>query len=279
MMKIVKHKTLISAVVVLLFISCLSYVKASTTTPAKSSASENRKIVWKDDFNSLNTSFWNVPDRTALEGSIRQDHLGYFKKNNVWVKNGYLILRLTQRHGKVDANENGIISSGAELESKKKFGYGTYEWRMRLSSTSEDPTKPGKTVPGQISAGFNFVNNSQTEIDFEVEGQYPNQLEMTTWKNPDTSGFPTTDDRIFTFKQIPNLSSQFHTFTFIWKPDVITYFLDGKLVATHKEHVPTTSANFMINHWGTDNEDFGGLATPGATRYMIVDWVKYTSLL
>lgn len=70
---------------------------------------------------------------------------------------------------------------GVELQSHFTYGYGTYEWVMRASSTSATPTGTGSVVSGQISAGFNFVNNSQTEIDFEIEGQHPNTVWMTNW--------------------------------------------------------------------------------------------------
>ena len=47
-------------------------------------------------------------------------------------------------------------------------------WVMRAASTSTTPNGSGYTVSGQISSGFIFVNNSQTEIDSpEIEGQNP----------------------------------------------------------------------------------------------------------
>ncbi len=233
---------------------------------------------WREDFNSLDQKFWKVADNKALEGSIVDEHQGYFLKKNVWISNGYLILRLTQEEGVVGSNPNGVISKGGEIESLNKYSYGTYQWRMRMSSSSKDPKIAGKTVPGQISAGFNFINDSQTEIDFEVEGQYPDQLEMTTWKNPDTTKFPTADDRIYTFKQIAGLGAEFHTYKYIWEPKRVRYYVNNILVADHKEHIPDAPAHFMANHWGTDNENFGGNATLNAQRYMLIDWVSYTQL-
>ena len=44
------------------------------------------------------------------------------------------------------------------------------------------PRDPAVAVSGQISSGFVFVNNSQTEIDSpEIEGQNPGTLWWTTW--------------------------------------------------------------------------------------------------
>lgn len=252
------------------------FFKEKSTTSLKQSSS--KAITWRDDFNSLNTQFWNIPDREALEGRYRNVHTGYFEKDNVTTKDGYLILKITQEIGVVDNNAKGVLSKGSEIESKKTFGYGTYQWRVRMSSISSDPKTPGKMVSGQISALFNFINNSETEIDFEVEGQYPEQIEMVTWKNPDTSGFPTEDDRMYTFRTFRGAESSFHTYKFVWTPKEITYFIDDTLVAHHTDHVPTASAHFMINHWGTNSKEFGGEASVGTDRYMLVDWVSYDSL-
>ena len=34
----------------------------------------------------------------------------------------------------------------------------------------------------------------------------------------------------------------------------------------------------MINHWGTNSDNWGGTATVGTTRYAYFDWVSYTPL-
>lgn len=235
-------------------------------------------ISWRDNFNKLDSTFWKVADREALEGRYTNHNIGYFKKDNVWIKDGFLILKLTQSTGQVDNNPKGVISKGSEIESLKNFGFGIYEWRMRTSSTSDDPKKTGKSVPGQISAGFNFINNSQTEIDFEVQGQFPERLEMTAWKNPDTSHFPTPDDRVYTYKTIKNMATEFHTYKFIWTKDEIKYYVDNVLVADHKDHISITPAHFMVNHWGTDSTDFGGEASIGVNRYLLIDWVSYKAV-
>jgi len=48
------------------------------------------------------------------------------------------------------------------------------------------------------------------------------------------------------------------------------------LQAVHTTDVPSASSTFMINHWGTDNLFWGGLATPDVDRYFYVDWVRFT---
>src|SRR6185437_1162769 len=53
---------------------------------------------------------------------------------------------------------------------KQAFGFGTYEWVMRTSSTSATPYGEGSAMSGQVSSGFAFIDASTTEIDFEIDG-------------------------------------------------------------------------------------------------------------
>jgi endo-1,3-1,4-beta-glycanase ExoK len=272
-----KYKV-IFAIIIICSIFLLFFVKSKKQTKISTSDTTNNDKNWRDDFNKLDNTFWKVADREALEGRYTNHNIGYFKKDHVWVKKGFLVLKLTQENGQVDDNPKGVISKGSEIESFKNFGYGIYQWRMRTSSTSDDPKNTGKTVSGQISAGFNFINNSQTEIDFEVQGQYPQRLEMTAWENPDTSRFPTADDRVYTYKTIKNMATEFHIYKFVWTKEEIKYYVVDVLVADHQEHISGTPAHFMINHWGTDSTNFGGEATIGVNRYMLIDWVSFTAV-
>ena len=74
----------------------------------------------------------------------------------------------------------------SEIQLNQKFGFGTYEWTMRPSSTSATKAGVGSAVSGQISSTFQYSGGSPpaTEIDApEIEGQHPSQLEYTTWLN------------------------------------------------------------------------------------------------
>ena len=134
----------------------------------------------------------------------------------------------------------------------------------RAASTSTTPNGSGYTVSGQISSGFIFVNNSQTEIDSpEIEGQNPGTLWWTTWTSVNT--------KQSTSSQAPFApESGFHSYKCVWTKTSIKFYVDGALVSTHTGVVPQTPAYAMINHWGTNSTGWGGLATPNITRYMFV---------
>jgi endo-1,3-1,4-beta-glycanase ExoK len=204
-----------------------------------------------DDFTGgqLDRKRWNISSWWA-PGYLANNHLGYYEPENVSLQGGYLAMRLWQEPGQVDDNLNGVISHGAHVTSKQKYGYGTYEWRMRMSSTATTPMGACQPVSGSVSAGFNYVNNSQSEIDFEFGAHLPETLihGQLVQHRPLHRALrePGTIQRRIDF----GLNSQFMTFKFVWEPGKISYYVNDQLKAVHTSNVPTAPAYFMINHWG-----------------------------
>jgi endo-1,3-1,4-beta-glycanase ExoK len=145
-----------------------------------------------------------------------------------------------------------------------------------MSSTAASPMGEGYPTSGSVSAGFIYVNNSQTEIDFEFSGKDPDALYMVNWLNPNPARDPTEANETYSFVQPFDSTSSFHTYKFIWQRGKISYYVDGILKAEHTTNVPSAPAYFMINHWGTDSGNWGGTAIVGTPRYFHVDWVRYT---
>ena len=233
------------------------------------------------------------PDRKfGIPGYRENNHVGVYQEDHVSLVEGannnkYLRLLLTQESGPVDENPNGVISRGALLYSINKYGYGTYEWRMRLSSTNPNPEDPffGSSTSGSVSAGFIYVNNSETEIDFEFAGhvvedentQNGESLYMVNWNNQDPSSNPRGNESTFHVVSVVGLNREFHIYKFVWEKNGITFYVDGVPQLIHRTNVPSAPAHFMINHWGTNRPGgFGGTATVAVERYFYVDWVKYT---
>jgi len=231
---------------------------------------------WEENFNSaLSGKKWSISDGFA-PGYRPGEHLGYYEPENVLVAGGYLVMRLWQESGSVDGNPDGVISHGAHIATKQKYGYGTYEWRMRMSSTATSPAGAGDPVSGSVSAGFTYVNNSQTEIDFEFGGHLSDTLYMANWYNTNPATGPFDDQTTFSTAPLSDISDAFHTYKFVWEPGKISFYVDDTLQAVHTTDVPSASSTFMINHWGTHNPFWGGLATPDVDRYFYVDWVRFT---
>jgi endo-1,3-1,4-beta-glycanase ExoK len=210
----------------------------------------------------LDPSKWLASNEPA-PGNISGVNYGSFVPSNVDLSKGMLCLKLQQQQG-----ASGVLSIGGQLQSLTTYGYGTYEWVMRASSTSATPSGAGSVVSGQISSGFSFVNNSQTEIDFEVEGQNPNTVWMTNWIS--------TTQKQYSNVSLANPEAGFHHYKFVWSPGKIDYYIDGTLVSTHTSNVPSAPAYIMINHWGTNSTGWGGHATVGIERYLYVSSFIYT---
>ncbi len=198
-------------------------------------------------------SSWNAPGG------------GTFKSDLVTLDFGMLCLKMVQT--KVDET---IISIGSEIQLNKLCGYGSYEWEVRASSTAITPSSLGQFCSGSVTGLFNYMNNSETELDLEIEGCRPNILHGTTWKT-------VSNNQTNPMKNNENLDTKFHKYRYDWKPGQVDYFFDDVLFATHTNNVPSTPAYPMINHWGTNNPNWGGEATPdGVLRYMWVKRFSYT---
>jgi hypothetical protein len=228
------------------------YTYTSGTAPGPPSAPAGATFFDNFSSGSLDTSKW-IPSNWGAPGG------GTFVPSYLDFSSGMLRVKVTQT-----SSGGGVASVGGELQSTKAFGFGTYEWVMRASSTSSTPTGSGVAVSGQISSGFIFVNNSQTEIDTpEIEGQNPGTLWWTSWTSTTTKQYTST--------QAPFAPEQgFHSYKCVWTKGSIQFYVDNVLVSTHTGVVPTTPAYAMINHWGTNSRGWGGLATTNITRYMFV---------
>lgn len=216
----------------------------------------------------LNSSLW-VATNGVAPGSVAGVNDGSFSSANLDFSHGMMTMKMTQ----VASPKGGVISSGGEVRSVNTYGYGTYQFTMRMASTAATPTAPGTVVSGSDSGAFTFINNSQTEIDIEYLGNNPNNIWLTNWVNPTPANPPTLEQ--FDEPAIAGLADGFHQYNIIWTPGKVQWYIDGKLVTTHTKNVPSTPAYIMMNFWGTNQTSWGGLATTGVTRYFYVSNVQF----
>lgn len=211
----------------------------------------------------LDKSKWFI-DTGRAPGNIAGVNAGTLSADHVDLSTGMLRLKLTQ-------NVKGALATsiGAEIRSKPRFGYGTYVWVARAASTSATPHGAGSAVSGTVTDVFNFINNSESEIDFEYQGQSPSTLEMTNYSTVSHSQSTSTP--------IPGADHNFHEYKFVWSAGKIEFFVDGAQVSTHTEHIPSAPAAVMVNLWGTNSTSFGGVATDGVTTYLYVSSFTYTA--
>jgi beta-glucanase (GH16 family) len=240
---------------------------ASFSGVATPSHSMPRKApTFSDTFSggTLDAAKWFI-DTGNAPGNIAGANQGTLSADHVDLSPGMLRLTLTQ-----SVSDGLATSVGAEIRSKRLFGYGTYVWVERAASTSATPKGPGSAASGTVTDVFNYIDNSQTEIDFEYEGQFPSMLEMTNYSGVSNSQTSSTT--------VPGADSSFHAYKFVWSAAKIEFYVDGTLVSTHTQHIPSAPAAALINLWGTNSKSFGGVATSGVTRYLYVSSFSYTPL-
>ena len=163
-----------------------------------------------------------------------------------------LVLTLTQTK-----QGSKILSVGAEVQTQKKFTSGTFEFTSRVSNVAS----------GSDASGFLYASNSITEIDMEQVGNKATAVDCTNWKG--LTNF--RDTQVFGYDQ-----GRTHDFKIVWRSTHVDWYVDGKLVVSHTKAVPSAPAPFLFNLWGTNNSAWGGLASPGVTRYMHITSFKYT---
>lgn len=241
--------------------SCVVNVNYNTTAQATLAIHPAPVPTFVDNFTggTLNKNNWIISNYTASNyGGAGSDVT--FTSSNIDLSQGMLRMELNQ--------PTATLSTGAELQSKHTYGYGTYITVMRMASTANLAAGVGGVVSGSDSGIFNYINNSESEIDTEFCGNTPGLINYTNWN--------TLAKNQWTGPQIPNLSAGFHTYKMVWAPGQIQWYIDGTLLATHTQNVPSTPAFIMFNFWGTNHASWGGVATPGVTRYFYVKSVSFT---
>jgi beta-glucanase (GH16 family) len=220
-----------------------------------------------DNFSKIDTTKWTISTWTAPGAT--PTHKGTFLAKNVSIVDGTLCLKLNQV-----ATAAGVTSKGAEIASNEQFHYGTFEWEMRASSTALTPAAPGIPVSGSITGCFIYFDGAQTEIDFEMEGnERNNYTQLTSWVGESN---PNEHTKVDSSAFLPH--DGFHLYKFVWMPGKIEFYRDNVLIGTHTKVVPSLPAKIMMNHWGTDNINWGGKASIGIERSMYLINFKYTPL-
>jgi beta-glucanase (GH16 family) len=167
---------------------------------------------------------------------------GTFSTANVSVQPDRVVLTLDE-----DSTGN---STGAEIATVTPLSYGTYTFTYAQDMVQS----------GSIASGFSYITGSVTEIDVEQQGCYPQRWDFTNWQTTAHKGSSFVDGYDAT---------TYHTISYTWTANRITWTMDGAQVAVHDEFVPSQAVPFLFNFWGTNNSKWGGMATAG-TRHMTV---------
>jgi beta-glucanase (GH16 family) len=210
----------------------LSVITAPTTqaddTPAPAQTGGDSFV---EEFDQpIDESFWFIND-----GYRNGEHQNcMFNADNLAVADGILTLTLD------DTPLGGLDYSCAAMQTHQRYGYGTYETRMRVTEAS-----------GTNQSLFTYIGPYQGhpwhEIDFEVLGKDTTEVEINTWVDGVPSGGGPVDIGV-------DNSEEFVHYAFAWEPHQVRFFINGELVRTYTEpsQVPSINQQIFTMTWSTD---------------------------
>jgi len=160
----------------------------------------------------------------------------------------------------------------AEIQTTDKYGYGTYEVRMR-------PAKASGTVSAFFTyVGANTETKGQDEIDIEFLGKDTHAVQLNYYVNGD-------GDHAKIVQLGFDASTRIESYAYEWLPDSIRWFINGKLVHEVKAEpgkpLPTRAGKIFISMWsgaGADTENWlGPFKYPGKALTAIYGRIAFTA--
>lgn len=192
----------------------------------------------------------------------------YFSQSNDTFDNGIMSLKLKK-------DGNGSYTSGEYRTKRPDYGFGYYETRMKAAK--------GKGLVAGTFFTYTGVYGQQghNEIDIEIipDKNDPNRevVQLNYYYNGHGA------DQTLKFV-VDNLgfdpSTGFHNYGFLWRPDSIAWYIDGKVVHKATEYIPQNPSQIMVNFWpGTAAESSWLSGTyHGGNQSVQYDWIKYMSI-
>lgn len=195
-----------------------------------SAAQEDGNVTFIDRFNRLNTARWEVSDGWS---------------NGAWTENEWRSqqVAITPEGMTITLEPNPPGSEKAyrsgEIASREHFLYGYYEARMRL------PRGQGLVV-GFFTYTRPAGRSTWHEIDMEFIGRDTRWLELAHH----VEGRARNKTIVLPF----DAADDFHTYAFEWRPDVLRWYVDNRLV--HEARGPeverlTRRQRFYLNVWNS----------------------------
>ena len=211
-----------------------------------------------DDFASLDGHRWFVSDGWSNGGFQNCT----WSKKNVAIADG--ALRLTFEKGKTKDRDY----SCAEIQTRARFSYGTYEARIKSVGG-----------PGFDSSFFSYIGETDKqphdEIDFEVLGKDTSKVQLNQY----ISGKGGHEKLV----AVPGGADKgFHDYAFVWEPKRLRYYVDGTLVetVTDPSAIPQHPQKIFASVWASSKFKswLGAFEAPDLAKTMEVKRIAFTAL-
>ena len=225
---------------------------------AASAVAQQEAKSFRDDFDKLDRSRWYVAD-----GWANGEHQNCtWSKNQLKLDGGILTLSFEKRPYKQRDY------SCAEIQTTKRFGYGTYEARFKTDVGS-----------GINAAFFTFIGPTDgqphDEIDFEVLTKDTSKVSVNTY----VGGKPRNGSVV---DVSGGTDAGYNDYAFVWEENRLRWYVNGELQheAASPAELPTHPQKIFLSLWGTDtlSDWMGRFEEPDRKLTMEVDWVAFTAL-
>lgn len=220
-----------TAVAALVIFTDPTPVAESAVSAARVEPRLDSHVNFIDRFGQMDATRWEISDGWHNGSWVEND----WRRDQVSVGPRGLTLTLAPNGG----GREKPYSSG-EIVTSEAFQYGYYEARMRVPRGD-----------GVVTGFFTFTRpggvRTWQEIDMEIVGRNTRALELAYH----VGGRP----RKYVVDLGFDAADGFHTYAFDWRPDVIRFYVDNKLVweATgSRVEAMTAPQRFIINLWNTE---------------------------
>lgn len=211
-----------------------------------------------ENFDTLDRKRWYISD-----GWSNGEH-----QNCVWSKDQVKVADGVLRLGFAKQAVKDREYACGEIQTNQRFSYGTFEVRMKAVAGS-----------GLNTGFFTYIGpvhkQPHDEIDFEVLGKDPSQVQLNQYVNGKSVG----DGKLV---DVPGGADQgFNDYAFVWKEGSISWYVNGKLMgeATDPAKLPSHAQKIYISLWGSDilKSWMGAFTDPGAPIAAEIDRVAFTA--
>lgn len=231
-------------------------LSAAALSPLYATAQSATGASFVETFSELDQKRWYVSD-----GWNNGPHQNCnWSKDQVKIENGHLTLSFEKR----DSKDRSYVCG--ELQTRERFGFGTYEIRMKAATGS-----------GLNSAFFTYIGPTDKqphdEIDFEVLGKNTGQVQVNQY-----IGGKGGNEKLVPVEG--GADQAFNDYAFVWEKERLRYYLNGKLVheVTDPAKIPQNPQKIFASLWGTDTlKDWMGKFEYAGSVSMQVERIAYTA--
>jgi endo-1,3-1,4-beta-glycanase ExoK len=209
-----------------------------------------------EEFDRLDRKVWYISD--GWNNGPHQNCT--WSKNRVEVRDGKLVLSFDV------AKAGDRKYACGEIQTRKRFGYGTYETRMKSATGS-----------GLNSAFFTYIGPTDKkphdEIDFEVLGKDTGRVQVNQY----IAGKGGNEKLI---EVAGGADAGFNDYAFVWQKDRLRYYVNGALVheVTDPAKLPDNAQKIFLSLWGTDTlADWMGPFSFNGPATLEVERVAFTA--